>query len=647
MSPPSPASVRRRGFSVRGPVVALVAVAVLAVGWLVWSSTSRSQESAPSLHKVETAEFVHEITDRGNVESADNTEIKCEVKSKNLAGTQILEIVPEGTEITEQDVLDEKVLVKLDSSSLDVEKINQEIALARARAEESQAIAAFEAAKSALKEYLGKQTLPDEVLAAGGVQQAVHRPVDKTTAAAAPVGAPADKKLADKTSADTKPADSAPADTTPDSQEVGTSAQQRRTIESEISVAEENYSRAKQYVKYSLGLYGKGYVTRLQLQADRFAVEKAETDLEIARTKLDVFNRFTNEKQRTLLACDLRTARAKLDAAEAARKLNEKFLGDINEQIEKCSIVAKRPGQVVYANVTGRGGAKEVLIAPGEMARERQILLRLPNPDKMQVIARVNEAKITMVKPGLSAKVRLDAFPDVELTGSVVKVDAFPAPSAWFGSSVKEYETTVSIDEPPPGVKLKPGLTAQVKIVIERRPSALQVTVQSVFEHGGRFYCVVPTDRSFRAREVQLGPSNDKFVVIEGGLDEGEKIVLNASAFRDKVEDLPDVPGVSIARGPGRKKAPAGLPPEQIARKQREATAEAAEEARLIFAQCDKDHDGFLTSAEIPEPWRSRLQSVDTNHDGKIDLAELTVAIARAAVANNAGGAAAKAKSAP
>jgi multidrug resistance efflux pump len=641
MSPPTAAAVRRRGFSVRGPVIALVAVAVPAIGWFIWSGMSwSSQDSGPAMHKVEKGEFVHEITDRGNLESAENTEIKCEVRSKNNTGTQILDIVPEGTEVTEQnvmdgaelvrsgakitdqDVLEGRVLVRLDSSSLEIDKINQEILLAKAKAEESQAFAAHEAAKSALKEYLGQESLDETDVAVGPVRPIAFR-------AAGEPGAAAPSTAAAKT------------------QDVGTADQQRRAIESEIAVAEENYSRAKQYLKYSLGLYGKGYVTRLQLQADRFAMDKAETDLEIARTKLDVFNRFTHDKQKTQLTCDLRTARARLDAAEASRKLNEKFLGDINEQLSRCIIVPKKPGQVVYANVNDYRGSKQITIAPGEITHERQVLLRLPNPDKMQVVARVNEAKVTLVKPNMPAKVRLDAFPDVELTGSVVKVNAFPASSGWMGSVVKEYETTVRIDDPPPGMKLKPGLTAQVRILVERRSKALQVKVQSVFEHGGKFYCVVPEGRAWAARAVQLGPSNDKFVVIEGGLDEGDEIVLNASAYREKVK-LSDVPGDGGARGAKRRKAPAGLPPEQIARKQREAAAEAAEQAKVIFDQRDKDHDGFLTSAEIPEPWRSRLQSVDTNHDGKIDLAELTAAIARAAAAaGNAGGTGPKAKPAP
>jgi len=622
---------RRRRLRYRGPaIVAVVLVAGSAIGWSLWPGFSwNSQEAGPMLHTVEYGEFIHEITDRGNVESARNIEIKCEVKSKNLAGTQILEVVPEGTEVTSELVADpDSFLVKLDSSALQIDKINQEIALAKSKADESQAIATYEAAKSALKEYVGKQKLGKEYLPDEPSRQTAQFTAAQPQENAAQ--AEADENVSEF--------------------ETGTSAQAKRAIESEITVAEENYSRAKQYLKYSQGLYAKGYVTRLQLQADRFAVEKAQSDLDIARSKLDVFNRFTRAKEKTQLVCDLRTAQAKLDAAVASRALNEQLLDDINKQIKKCTIRPEEGqigGQVVYFNVPGWRGGKEVTIAPGEMARERQVLLRIPNPNEMQVVARINEAKVTMVRQGMPAKIRLDAFPDVELAGTVVKIDAFPAPSGWMGTVVKEYETTVRIDESPPESKLKPGLTAQVSILVERRDQALQVKVQSLFEHGGRFYCLVPSGRSWKARDVQIGPSNDKFVVIEEGLQEGEQIVLTAAAYRDKVK-LPDLPGDNGRGGhiAARRSLAAPLSPQPTAPEERQpSTIDVAAEAKRIFAQFDKDHDGLLTAAEVPERFRSQMAAIDTNHDGAIDLAELAAALARAA--RGAEGGSSKAKVAP
>ena len=83
-------------------------------------------------------------------------------------------------------------------------------------------------------------------------------------------------------------------------------------------------------------------------------------------------------------------------------------------------------------------------------------------------------------------------------------------------------------------------MTAEVKIRVEEIPNVLQVPVQAMIEHGSKHYCVVPHGDGFLAREVKIGSTNDKMVVILEGLEEGEDVVLNAAAFRREI-DLPDI----------------------------------------------------------------------------------------------------------
>src|SRR5690606_25745436 len=70
------------------------------------------------VHTARRAPFLHEVVERGEVESSSNVEIRCEVESRNSAGTAILEVVPEGTEVEAGDIL-----VRLDSSALEQERL--------------------------------------------------------------------------------------------------------------------------------------------------------------------------------------------------------------------------------------------------------------------------------------------------------------------------------------------------------------------------------------------------------------------------------------------------------------------------------------------------------------------------------------------
>ena len=459
---------RRGGFSSKGLIVALVVlVAVPTIAYSVWPRLPWSSvENGPMMHVVERGEFVHEITDRGNVESASNVEIRCEVRSPGTSGTTILEIVPEGTYVQPGDLL-----VRLDSSSLEDDRTKQQVAVNNAKALMIEAQHKHETAVIAKKEY-----------------------------------------------------------------EQGTYIQQLQELEAARSLAEENLRRANDYYQFSKRLAERGYVTKLQLEADNYSVQKARIDLETADTKLRVLKEFTKKKMLIQLDSDIGTSEAKLHSAKASYEVEVSKLKLIESQIEKCTIRSPEAGQVVYANVQGYRGGNEVIIEAGASVRENQEIIRLPDPKRMQVKAKIAEGKVAMVGVGMPARIRLDAFPNVELTGKVEKVNDYPEPTPWYGTSVKEYMTTISIDEPPPG--LRPGLTAEATILIERRENCVRVPVQTVLEHGEQHYCVVGAPGRWQARPVTIGPTNDKFVVIEQGLEPGESIVLNAAALREQL-DLP------------------------------------------------------------------------------------------------------------
>lgn len=577
------AEIRRRGVSTR--VVAIALTAVLVVPLLAWSFWPgggwAAREINPMTHTVERSLFLNETLERGNVESASNVEIRCEVQSKNLQGTTILEIVPEGTYVQPGDIL-----VRLDKSQLENDRIKQQITCSNSEAALIKARNDYSSAQIAKREY-----------------------------------------------------------------EEGSFREQEQQILSEISTAQENLRRARDYLKYSERLALRGYVTQLQLEADRFAVEKAQTDLEVAETKLRVLREFTKAKMLNQLDSAIATTEAAMKAAERSHQLDVEQLQLIETQIERCTIRAPEPGQVVYANEVGSRGGKDIIIQEGEMVRERQVIIRLPDPKRMQVKAKINEARVSMVAPGQRATIRMDAFPDLELSGNVEKVSEYPAPTNFFNPNVKEYETVIRIDQSPPG--LRPGLTAEVKILIERIEDTIHVPVQSVFEHAGRHWCVVRGDggRGWAAREVEVGSTNDKTVVIRKGLEVGEEIVLNASVARDRV----DLPAASEANGAGRRgsggparpprRGPGGAagpeggsaatnsergkPTGDSAGSEGGPPSNPAAAADQLFSQFDADRDGRIKLSDMPEPWSSRLQAADINGDGQIDRSEFNSAASR------------------
>ncbi|MDO4569517.1 MAG: efflux RND transporter periplasmic adaptor subunit, partial [Planctomycetia bacterium] len=309
-------------------------------------------------------------------------------------------------------------------------------------------------------------------------------------------------------------------------------------LESSIIAAQEEVNRLKEYLEHSKKLYAKGFITKSQLDADDFAYRQAELNLTAAELEKKVLEEYTHEKQSIAYDSDINTANANMLAKENVHNQNLAKLKDIEQQIENCTIVAPADGKVLYVNETrGFGNNQEFIVAEGSSVRERQTFLRLPDPNKLQVIADVHEGKINYIKRGQTVVVRTDATGERDIRGTVVKVDELPQPTNHWMGNVKEYRVTIAI-ESSPGVL--PGMTADTKILVSQKEGVLMVPTHTIFEHGGKYYCIVRNGSRLEPRVVQLGESNDKVVIVESGITRTDRLLSAAFDHREKVS-LPEL----------------------------------------------------------------------------------------------------------
>ena len=403
--------------------------------------------------------FSHVVLERGEVESSSNVEVRCEVRGRTSStGTNILEIVPEGSWVEKGDFL-----VRLDDSTLQTQLIQQQIVSSNSQSAVIEARATRDSAILALDEY------------------------DK-----------------------------------------GTYKEQLEKQLSDVFVARENMRRAEEYLVYSKRLASRGYVPEAQLEADTFAVEKSKKELKVAETKLEVMKTYTREKMMTQLRAAIETAEARLQAKEKTWQLDKIQLEQIEDQITKCMINAPANGQVVYENRKSRS-ATTILIEEGMAVRERQVMINLPDPSKMRVVAKIHESRISHVHAGMKAELMLDAMPEHVLVGHVTEVSEYPLPAvSVYMDHVKEYAVEIEIDTPPKD--LRPGMTAEVRVLVQQIDEALLLPIEAVTEHDDRFYCAVPNEEGLlETREIEVGDANETDVIVIGGLSPDEVVVLNVT----------------------------------------------------------------------------------------------------------------------
>ncbi len=316
---------------------------------------------------------------------------------------------------------------------------------------------------------------------------------------------------------------------------------EEKAILSEMAIAEQEMRKAQLALGSSERLVAKGLVKSLQLEADKFAVANAQNQLDAAKGRLRVLQNLTRKKMLVQFDSDIVAAEAALAATRSKLSEDQQTLADYEEQVAKCVIVAPADGVVVHANrYSGRGGGAEFVVEAGATVRERQAIIRLPDPSQMQVKCNVNESRVALIKSGMATKISVDAIPGTQLKGRVTKVNRYAEPSSFFSSSIKEYATLVSIIDPPESIRT--GMTSEVQIFVEQVADALQIPIQGLYEHGDKMYSLVQTGpKKFETREVTIGATNDKMATISEGLSENEKIILN---LRDHLT-LMDLPAVA------------------------------------------------------------------------------------------------------
>lgn len=399
-------------------------------------------------HRVTRRNLSVTVTEAGELESANNLDIKCKV----AGGSTILWIVDDGTEVKEGDIL-----VKLDSSTIDDAVSQQKITYEKALATYIQAESELAVAEINVDEYLE-----------------------------------------------------------------GTFRQEMKTAQSNVAISEENLRNAKNSFQHAQRLFRKGYASELELDGQAYAVEHAQLQLELHKSAVDVLERFTKPKMLQDLNSKLKSAKAKLDSEKAALELEKVRLERLEAQREGCVIHAEQAGMVIYPET--EEWRNEPAIEEGVAVREQQTILQLPDLGNMQVRVDVHESKVDLLQPGMSARVRIQ---DDEYQGEVISVSNRAEQSSWWAGNIRQFRTIVKLlnhDKP------KPGMSADVEIEVAEYQDVLSVPVVAVVQQNREYYCWLKVGPEYKKRSLVLGDSNDKFVVVNDGLVEGDEVVLNPRA---------------------------------------------------------------------------------------------------------------------
>jgi len=238
-------------------------------------------------------------------------------------------------------------------------------------------------------------------------------------------------------------------------------------------------------------------------------LEEARLDLELARTEIEHL-----EKR---LAASALSGEAALDVLRARKTRAEEQVVEIQDGIERMTVTAPRTGTIIYVS-RGRGEKKKV----GDSCWRGESVVELPDLKSMMAEGEVDEADAGKIRIGQTFRVRLDAFPDVDYTGSVESIWQTVQRKSW-RNPIKVVRLDMALDETDTR-RMRPGMRFRGMVEIERAEDVLVVPASAVFLTAQGPVVFRRTLLGHDRVRVELGRRNDELVQVIEGLAAGDRI---------------------------------------------------------------------------------------------------------------------------
>lgn len=163
------------------------------------------------------------------------------------------------------------------------------------------------------------------------------------------------------------------------------------------------------------------------------------------------------------------------------------------------------------------GVVEDKFMNKGEMSAPGSPIFSIIDVSTVKISAGVPEMYITKVKMGQSVNITVDVLPGVNFEGKI----SYVAPSLSGVSRTFEVEILINNREK----LLKPGMNANVQISEYTRTDAVVINQDLIVDYGDEQYLFVLDGDIARKRVIKLGGRNENMVLIESGLNPGEKVI--------------------------------------------------------------------------------------------------------------------------
>ncbi|MCX6581094.1 MAG: efflux RND transporter periplasmic adaptor subunit [Candidatus Aminicenantes bacterium] len=271
-------------------------------------------------------------------------------------------------------------------------------------------------------------------------------------------------------------------------------------------------------------------------------------------------NGVANQQQMEKAQSDLSSAQAQQEALDASVSQAEAALREADESLNKTTIYSPMDGTVSQLNVE----LGERILGSG--FSQGTNLMTVADLNQMEAVIEVDENDVVLVSVGDKTKIRIDAFKDKTFTGTVSQIGN-SAKSVGEGTQevVVNFEIKIALDKG--GEAVRPGMSCNADIETETRTDVLSVPIMSVTARSPKDEKKQETgetgsdtqvlavqkakarnkpqevvfaikDQKALMKPVKTGISDDTYIEVNSGLNEGEEVVSGSyKAISKELDD--------------------------------------------------------------------------------------------------------------
>jgi len=121
--------------------------------------------------------------------------------------------------------------------------------------------------------------------------------------------------------------------------------------------------------------------------------------------------------------------------------------------------------------------------------------------------------------------VQLDAISDRQFTGKIGRIGTIATPDFSAGWPIPQnFNLEIALDQSDP--RLKPGMTVQITVIVNRVENAITIPAQASFPKSGQTVAYVWDGSRFQERAIQIDRRSRDLILVSNGLRPGDLVAL-------------------------------------------------------------------------------------------------------------------------